>query len=73
MRTVIKSSGEAATDSPSNPIALNLRLSGPDAPSKGVRYRPMNVAGLGAASVVGFVFGTVAVDAVAGFVRSLRD
>ena len=78
MRTYVQS-GDAASDAAaaaaaaSRPMAVNLLTTGEDAPSKGVRYKPLELAGVAAISTVGFAIGAIAADQIAGLVRSLRD
>jgi len=63
----------AATSQPARPFAINILARCPDAPSKGVRYTPIQAAGLLAIGTTGFAAGNLAVDAVVGLIRALRD
>jgi hypothetical protein len=67
--------GEAGTtnNQPARPFAFNILARCPDAPSKGVRYTPLQAAGLVAIIGTGFTAGSLTMDAIVGFARALRD
>lgn len=73
MRTYVQSGNADPNTPPAKPLAINLLTTGEDAPSKGVRYKPLEIGGIAAVSTVGFAIGAVAADQIAGMIRSLRD